>query len=113
MQTYQGSCHCGHLKFSVALDLSSGASRCNCSICTKTAISGAIARPAAFNALTDEATLGTYEWASKTAQRYFCKTCGVHGYGRGHLEFLGGDYVSVNVNCLDGIELSSLPICAS
>jgi hypothetical protein len=110
MQTHRGSCHCGHLTFSVQLDLAKGVSRCNCSICTKTAITGAIVKPAAFTALTDEAALATYAWASKTGTRYFCPRCGVHGYGRGHLPQLGGDYVSINANCLDGIELSGLPV---
>jgi hypothetical protein len=45
-----------------------------------------------------------YEWGGRVAQRYFCKTCGVHVFARGHLDVLGGDYASVNINCLDDVD---------
>ncbi|HVE83735.1 MAG TPA: GFA family protein, partial [Myxococcales bacterium] len=49
-------------------------------------------------------SLSVYEWGAKVSKRFFCRSCGVHCFGRGHLEELGGDYVSVNVNCLDGFD---------
>ncbi len=42
--------------------------------------------------------------------RFFCNTCGVYCFGRGHLEQLGGDFVSVNLNCLDDVELARLTV---
>ncbi|WP_394825560.1 GFA family protein [Pendulispora albinea] len=107
---HQGSCHCGAVRFEVAYDPSAGASRCNCSICTKTAILGAIVKPNAFTLLTSEGDLGWYEWGGKTARRFFCKTCGVQCFGRGYLEQVGGDYVSFNVNCLDDLEIKDLNV---
>ncbi len=107
---HSGGCHCGAIRFEVALDLDAGASRCNCSVCTKIAQTGAIAKPDAFAVLTDETTFGRYAWGGKTATRFFCPTCGVHRYGRGHLEQLGGDYISVNVNCLDDVDPDRLKV---
>jgi hypothetical protein len=104
-----GACHCGDVRFEVEIDATAG-SRCNCTICTKTSITGGVVKPAAFALLTDESKFSMYEWASKTQQRYFCKRCGVHCFGRGHLEQLGGDYVSVNLNCLDDIELRDVSV---
>ena len=108
---HRGSCHCGKVRFEVALDLSAKASRCNCTICTKTAILGGIVKPSAFTLLAgDEATLGVYAWAAMTGRRYFCPVCGVHCYGRGHLQQVGGEYVSVNLNCLDDVEIADLEV---
>jgi hypothetical protein len=42
--------------------------------------------------------------------RYFCKICGVHCFGRGFLEMLGGDFVSVNFNTLDGVDVNQLEL---
>jgi hypothetical protein len=99
-----GSCHCGDVRFEVVVDASSG-SKCNCTICTKISPTGGIVKPDAFTLLTDETKLSTYEWASRMSKRFFCKSCGVHCFGRGHLAELGGDFVSVNFNCLDDIDL--------
>jgi hypothetical protein len=107
---HTGSCHCGAVRFEVELDVAAGASRCNCSICTKVGITSAIAKPSAFTLLSDEAALGSYEWGGKTAQRYFCKTCGIHCFGRGYLEQVGGAYVSVNLNTVDDLEVSELKV---
>jgi hypothetical protein len=104
-----GSCHCGDVRFEVDIDASTG-SRCNCSVCTKTSVTGGVVKPAAFVLLSDESKLATYEWASKMSKRYFCKRCGVHCFGRGHLEQLGGDFVSVNLNCLDDIDVRDLSL---
>ena len=34
----------------------------------------------------------------------FCKKCGTHAYHRGDLPQLGGEFVSINVACLDDVE---------
>jgi len=42
--------------------------------------------------------------------RHFCKHCGVQCFGKGALPELGGAFVSINVNCLDGVEVHSPPL---
>ena len=100
---HQGSCHCGAVRFEVEVDATSG-SRCNCSVCTKVAGLNAVTKPSAFVLSTGEASLTAYEWGGRIGKRYFCKECGVTCFGRGHLAELGGDYVSVNLNCLNDID---------
>jgi hypothetical protein len=107
---HTGSCHCGAVRFAVRADLAAGASRCNCSICIRTGATGGIVKPDAFTLLAGEEHLASYEWGHKVSRRFFCKRCGIHSFARGHLAELGGDYVSVNYNCLDGVELSELKI---
>lgn len=106
----QGSCHCGSVKFEVEADPAQGASRCNCSVCTKLGALGSIVKPSAFKLLTPESELGVYEWGAKISKRFFCKACGTHCFGRGHLAEVGGDYVSFSYNAVDGLELSELPV---
>ncbi|MCL2449533.1 MAG: GFA family protein [Polyangiaceae bacterium] len=108
-QKHAGSCHCGAVRFEVTLD-ATRASRCNCTACTKTGVTGSAVKPDAFTLLSSENALGTYEWGRKTVRRFFCKHCGVHCFGRGHLAEMGGDYVSINVSCLDDVELSGLAV---
>ena len=55
-------------------------------------------------------TCPAYAWGGKTARRYFCKTCGVHCFARGYLAEVGGDYVSINLNAIDDIEVDQLPL---
>lgn len=109
VQRHHGSCHCGAVRFTVELNASHG-SQCNCSICTKTNYVGSIVKPAAFTLETPEDALGVYAWGAKISVRHFCKTCGVQCFARGHLAQLGGDYVSVNLVTLDGVELSALKV---
>ena len=109
-KTYAGGCHCGAVRFEAEIDLSGGASMCNCSICAKLATVGTIVKPAAFRLLAGEAGLSTYAFGMKVGHRKFCKYCGVHVFGPGHLEQLGGDYVSINCNALDDFDRSTVQI---
>ena len=107
---HTGSCHCGAVRFQVEADLGEGASRCNCSVCTKIATTGRIVKPGAFALVAGEENLGVYEWGGKISKRFFCKNCGIHCFARGHLAEIGGDYVSVNLNCIDGLDPNSLEV---
>lgn len=106
-RSHEGGCHCGAVRFRATLDPAQG-TRCNCSICTKVAQIGVIIRPDAFELLSDAAALGLYRWRTGDGERCFCRHCGVHCFGRGTLEMLGGAFVSVNVNCLDDVDPAAL-----
>jgi hypothetical protein len=109
-QTLRGSCHCGAVRFEVQADPAAGASRCNCSVCTKLGALGAIVKPDAFALLSDQADLGSYEWGHKISKRYFCKSCGTYCFASGHLAEVGGDFVSFNYNTIDELEIGDLPV---
>lgn len=101
---HKGSCHCGAVRYEV--DLADGATggRCNCTVCTKISQLGSVVKPEAFALIAGAESLGEYVWGGKISTRYFCKQCGVHCFGKGHLAELGGDYVSVNLNTLDDLD---------
>jgi hypothetical protein len=109
IRTYKGSCQCGAVKFEADFDPSSGTTRCNCTVCTKTAWWGIVVKPSAFRLLSGQEVLGDYS-RSEAGHGRFCKICGVRTFGHGHLSFLGGDYYSVNLNCLDDVDLSGVPV---
>jgi hypothetical protein len=104
-----GSCHCGAVRFEVETDASSGGA-CNCSVCTKVGGITTLVKPAAFRLVSGEANMSFYEWGGKTAKRYFCKSCGITCFSRGHLAEVGGDYVSVSLNALDDVDPADVKV---
>ena len=105
---HKASCHCGAVTFTVVIDASNG-TRCNCTICTKLAIVGGRAKLGTLQVV-GASNLASYEFGGKVAKRYFCRSCGVHLYGAGHLAELGGDFLSINLNALDDIDPNLLPL---
>ena len=103
MKTHKGSCHCGAIQFEAELDLHV-ATRCNCRICTKTAIFGAQTKPELLRVTAGEDTAG--QWVAPGGTHFFCKRCGVQTHGRG--DYGRGPYASVNVNCLDDLDPSTI-----
>ena len=109
-KSYAGSCHCGAVRFDALLASDGRAGRCNCTICRRTGATGVILKPAELTVRSGADAVRTYEWGGRISKRFFCGNCGVHCYALGHLEQLGGDYASVNVNCIDDYEVDEAKV---
>lgn len=105
MQKYTGGCHCGAVRYEVETDLEK-IIECNCSHCHKKGLILTFVSPERFTLLSGEDTLTEYNFNKKSIRHLFCKMCGVQCFSRG----VTFPKVSINVRCLDGVDISSLTI---
>ena len=111
MKTYQGSCHCGAVRFEADLDLAQPSFRCNCTICRRTRFWAAVAQPEGFRLLAGEPELTQYRFHTGNNHHYFCKHCGVRPFGVGNDTPIGR-MIGVNIGCLeiDDATMSAIPV---
>lgn len=107
-KVYHGSCHCSKVKIKVRVDVAAGTSKCNCSMCRKTRFWGVTVKPEAFTLLSGENDLSDYQFNTHMVHNLFCKHCGVRTFGRGHIPEVGGDFYSINLACLDDVDIEEL-----
>ena len=107
MKKQIGGCHCGKIRYQVALDLKS-AMTCNCSYCSKKGFILAFVPQNQFKLLSGENNLTEYQFNKKVIQHLFCKNCGVQSFGRGTAPD-GSPTVMINVRCLDNLDFSKIP----
>lgn len=112
-KTYHGSCHCGSVNIKAKIDLTKGTGRCNCTYCRKVRNWTVIIKPEAFELVSGAESLSDYQFGTFSNHHLFCKTCGCRLFGKGYVEEIGGDYVSIVLSCLEDIqpeELIAAPI---
>jgi hypothetical protein len=93
-----GGCHCGAVRFEVALPKAFEAQDCNCSICARTGFVHVIVPESRFRLLTGQDRLTTYTFNTGVAHHLFCSVCGVKSFYRPRSN---PDGWSVNARCLD------------
>ena len=105
MQTYQGSCHCGAIKFSFEAEPIATGTRCNCSFCAKRGAMMHLLPKTEFKVDAQEGALNFYQFGKKQAKHYFCKTCGIHTFSETARR--PGQHI-VNLGCVEGVDTFAL-----
>lgn len=106
---YEGSCHCGALRFRFRNpELTTGV-RCNCSICVRrgAVMSSRYVPPEDFEQLEGREALAVYRFGDHCMNHYFCRTCGIAPFSEvierpGHLR--------LNLGCVEGVDPLSLEV---
>ena len=112
MGLYQGSCHCGAVRFEAEIDLQQPTWRCNCTYCQRIRCWAAPVAPARFRLLSGADALSDYRFGARREHHYFCRHCGVRPFGKGDSPARGAFY-GVSVACLEGLsaeQLAAIPV---
>ena len=109
LETREGGCHCGRVRFRAQVDLDL-LSQCNCSMCTKKGILHLPTAPEHFELLRGKNALTTYTFGTGVAQHTFCSHCGMHAF---YIPRSQPDRITVNARCLDDVDGQALSLRGS
>lgn len=105
MKTWDGSCHCGAVRFRVEAEPKE-VIRCDCSLCRRKGAMMAQVHESALTILAGEDMLTEYRWNTGVARHFFCRVCGIYPF---HRKRSAPDSYGVNVGCLEGFDPSGYP----
>jgi len=97
VKTYQGSCHCGAVRFEIETDFPE-LTTCDCSICKRKNALMVKVHESKFRLLAGEESLTEYRFHTKTARHFFCRVCGIYPF---HRKRVTPDNLGINVHCLE------------
>jgi len=96
------SCHCGAVEFKVSLQNGlENIRRCNCSLCRRNGAVMASVLLADLEVTKGANNLSLYQWNTKTAKHYFCKTCGIYTH---HQRRSVPTEFGFNIACIEGVD---------
>jgi hypothetical protein len=96
-----GGCHCGGVRFEVALPAVVEVEDCNCSMCARTGYLHLIVPASRFRLLRGMDHIATYSFNTGMAKHLFCAVCGIKSF---YVPRSNPDGFSVNLRCLDDPE---------
>ena len=75
-----GGCHCGAVRFTAQIEVSTEVLVCNCSMCRHSGFQHLIVPHANFTLTSGRDSLTSYRFGSGAAEHLFCRTCGVKSF---------------------------------
>jgi hypothetical protein len=106
---YKGSCHCGKVAYEVEGEVK-GAMACNCSICSRKGSLLWFVPREQLKLLTPESNAASYKFNKHLIDHRFCPQCGIHPYAEAVDPKSGKPTAAVNLRCLEGFDLKSVPV---
>lgn len=110
-ETHDAACHCGTVRFRVRLaDGFRTARRCTCSFCRMRGAVVVSARLSDISFLAGADNLTLYQFNTRTAKHWFCRTCGIYTH---HQRRSKPDEFGINLACLSGLspfDLGEVPV---
>ena len=104
---YQGSCHCGRIAFEVEGDILA-AKECNCSICHRLGALRWFTSRDKLRLTTPASDMAIYTFGAGKIKHHFCSVCGCAPFAEA--EHKGVPMASINLRCLEGLDLSQVKI---
>ena len=99
----KATCHCGAVELSVKLtDGMNTIRRCDCSYCSRRQAAPVSALVGDVEIVKGASNLTLYQWGTKTAKHYFCKTCGIYTH---HQRRSNPKECGVNAANIEGINV--------
>ena len=109
MASYDGSCHCGAVRFTIETDFQE-LPTCDCSICRRKNALTVKVPEQHMTVHSGSENLAEYRFHTGTARHFFCKTCGIYPF---HRKRVTPDFYGVNVFCLEDFDPEGIPVRAS
>lgn len=107
--SFEGSCHCGAVAFTVDADEPTSALSCNCSHCRRKGFLLSFLPAESFTLTKGDDALETYLFNKHAIRHQFCRVCGTEPFARGTMPN-GMSTVAVNLRCVPAIDLDALAI---
>lgn len=107
--SFEGSCHCGAVRFEVNAQPPTKAISCNCSHCRRKGFLLSFFPAEQFTLMQGEESLGSYKFNTHKIDHRFCQKCGTEAFAEGNNPD-GSAVRAVNLRCVPSIDLDLLEI---
>ena len=98
-------CHCGKIEAQINIKNFDKILRCNCSLCKRKGALMSLVKSESFKIIKGKDQLSLYQFHTKVARHYFCKSCGVYTH---HNPRSNPTMTGFNLGCIDEIDTFTL-----